>query len=309
MAKGEIGPGGDVRLFLAVCDCGGFARAAATLGLSPSAVAKAVGRLEARLGVRLFERSTRHFRIVEEGILYRDACRAALKSVQAVEERLSSGATEPVGRVRVTLPPLLGGQVVAPALWRLTERHPRLELTIELSRECVDLRNDEADLAVRIGELRDLSGVIGRRIGLQKLSLCAAADYLDRAGRPHTPEDLKSHALIGTASKGRIAPWRFLSHAEEVSWTPDARLVLDGGALALEAIRDNQGIGLVPTWLIADDLAMGRVNALLVDQIQGHRPVHLLWPDSAGAAPPRLRLAIEAAAKSVAQALSPSRTG
>jgi len=307
MAQADIGPGGDIRLFLAVCDQGGFARAAAVLSLTPSAVAKAVGRLEARLGVRLFERSTRRFHITAEGEVYRDASRAALTSMQAAETLFRLEAAEPAGRVRVTLPPLLGARVVAPALWRLTASHPHLDLTIELGRTQVDLRNEDFDLAVRIGALSDLDGVIGRRIGVQRLSLCASRDYVERAGRPTSFEDLRRHALIATAADGRISPWRFRSDREDRSWTPEARLVLDGGALALEAIRDGQGVGLVPTWLAAEDLASGRLTALLANEVEGHRPVHVLWPDRGSVPPPRLRLAIETAAEAVAGALAPVR--
>ncbi|WP_438850988.1 LysR family transcriptional regulator [Brevundimonas nasdae] len=301
MAMGDIGPGGDVRLFLAVCDHGGFARAAGSLGLTASAVAKGVARLEGRIGVRLFERSTRHFRITPEGEHYRAVCRAAVGSVRAVEEALALSASEPAGLVRVTLPPLLGAEIVAPALFALTDQHPRLSLNLSLDRTPVDLRGGQVDLAIRIGDPPDVAGVIGRRIGVQRLALCASADYIAARGAPAGRSDLQDHELIATAIDGRPAPWRFTEAGREVVWAPPARLILDGAALALSAIRAGRGVGLIPSWVAAADIASGRLMALMPDAVTGHRPIYALWPDYAPMLP-RLRVVIDAAAAALRQA-------
>ncbi|WP_427789126.1 LysR family transcriptional regulator [Brevundimonas diminuta] len=302
MTMDDVGPGGVIRVFLAVCDQGGFARAARHLGLTPSAVAKAIARLEARLGTQLFERTTRSFSMTQEGCAYAAVCRQAMTSIRRVEQDMILAASEPVGVVRASLPPLFGAEAVAPALYELAAQHPRLAYHLSLSGDPVDLSDGAFDLAVRIGEPPDSAGVKGRLIGQQRLSLCAAPAYLAGAGRPDRWQDLSGHDLIASASRGRVAPWRFRTGEDEVSWTPPARLVLEGSALSLTAIRAGRGIGMAPTWLVADDLAAGRLVAVLENQIAGHRPVHLLWAQTASTSL-RLRVTIDAIVRAAARVL------
>ncbi|MET4684279.1 LysR family transcriptional regulator [Brevundimonas faecalis] len=299
MSMDDIGPGGAVRVFLSVCEHGGFARAADDLGLTPSAVAKAIARLESRLKVRLFDRTTRRFAVTQEGAAYHAVCSAAVAAIRRVERDMVSSAAEPVGLVRISMPPLFGAEVIAPALFELADRHPRLDYELSLSGEPVDLLSGGHDLAVRIGEPPDVAGVKGRLIGEQRLTLCASVAYLERAGRPTSWRDLAGHDLIASARRGRIAPWRFREDGAEVSWTPTARLVLDGAALSLAAVRAGRGIGLAPTWLVARDVAEGRLVSVLEDQVAGHRPVYLLWAETPVLIP-RLRATIDAVAEAAA---------
>lgn len=296
----DIGPGGVVRVFLSVCDHGGFARAADHLGLTPSAVAKAIARLEARLGVRLFERTTRRFVQTQEGAAYYAVCSAAVASIRRVEQDMAAAASEPVGLVRVSLPPLFGAEVVAPALYELAALYPRLDYELSLSGDPVDLLGGAFDLAVRIGEPPDVANVKGRMIGEQRLSLCASPAYVDRAGRPGSWQELSRHELIASARQGRVAPWRFRDGEAEVVWNPTARLVLDGGALSLAAIRAGRGVGLAPSWLVAADIAAGRLVSVLASQIAGHRPVHLLWAETSVLSP-RMRVTIDAIVRTAAK--------
>ncbi len=300
MTRDDVGPGGSVRVFLAVCEHGGFARAADYLGLTPSAVAKAVARLEARLQVRLFERTTRRFIQTPEGAAYQVVCHEAVERIRQVERDLVLAASGPVGLVRVSLPPLLGAEVIAPALYELTAHYPRLDYDLTLNAEPVDLLDGAFDLAVRIGEAPDVAGVMGRVIGEQRLSLCASASYVARAGAPVSWRDLLNHDLIASARRGRIAPWRFNVDGAEVVWDPPARLVLDGGVLSLAAIRAGRGIGLAPSWRVAKDIASGRLVSVLDGQVGGHRPVRLLWAQTSGLSP-RMRVTMDAITRAASQ--------
>lgn len=300
MTRDDVGPGGSVRVFLAVCEHGGFARAADHLGLTPSAVAKAAARLEARLQVRLFERTTRRFIQTPEGAAYQAVCHEAVERIRQVERDLVLAASGPVGLVRVSLPPLLGAEVIAPALYELAAHHPRLDYDLTLNAEPVDLLDGAFDLAVRIGEAPDVAGVMGRVIGEQRLSLCASASYVARAGAPVSWRDLSNHDLIASARRGRIAPWRFNVDGAEVVWDPPARLVLDGGVLSLAAIRAGRGIGLAPSWRVAEDIASGRLVSVLDGQVSGHRPVRLLWAQTSGLSP-RMRVTMDAITRAASQ--------
>jgi DNA-binding transcriptional LysR family regulator len=286
--------GDDISVFLMVCEVGSFAAASATLGLTPSAVAKAIARLEGRVGVRLFHRTTRRLTLTAEAVIYRKACDAARGEIDRVEAELASFSAEPSGTVRLSLPPLLGTRVIAPLLYDLCRQWPQLRLEIATSTALSDLPGEGVDVAVRVGQLPDLPGLGSRNLGMQKVTLCAAPGYLANRPTPHDVTDLSGHALIAAAKNGRCAPWHFdLSGGERLTYQPQARLLLDGSSLTLSAIRAGQGLGVLPAWLVADDITSGDLVAVLEDQIAGHMPVHALWVTSREMLP-RVRVTLDA---------------
>jgi DNA-binding transcriptional LysR family regulator len=296
--------GDDIGVFLAVCNAGSFVAASVRLRLSASAVAKAIGRIEKRLGIRLFKRTTRSLSLTAEGAAYRDVCETAWRDIHRVETVISGLSEEPAGTLNVSLPPLFGSQIVAPPLYALTRAWPRLNLNISTSVEHINLSDSGIDLAVRIGELPDASGLIARQLGVQRLVLCGSRSYFDGRTPPETIEDLADHDLIGAPRNGRPAVWQFRQSGGEVStWHPRARLLLEGSLLTLSAIRSGQGLGLLPYWLVRDEISSGRLVSVLEDRIAGHLPVHAVWP----AAPImllRLRVAIDAIVEAAAPELS-----
>lgn len=300
---------GDIGVFLAVCQAGSFAAAAGNLALSPSAVAKGVARLEQRLQVRLFHRTTRRLSLTQEGAIYRDTCRDAWQDIARVEGTLAALATQPAGLVRVSLPPLMGARIIAPALYALCDRWPDLAFDMAVSTQASDLLGDGVDLAVRIGHLPDLSGIMARHLGWQEVMLCAAPEYAARHGLPDGIEQLADHVLIANGRGGMVLPWQCRNEAGDlVSFSPRARLVLDGSLLTLSAIRAGQGIGLLPSWLACEDVEQGALTPLMADRIAGHLPVHALWVSSPRMVP-RLRVSIDAVSEVVTKALSHRRSG
>ena len=298
-------PGDEIGVFLAVCESGSFSAAAERLRLSPSAAAKAVGRLENRLRIRLFQRTTRRLNLTLEGIVYRDVCRQARTDISRAEAEIAHLRQEPSGRLVVSLPPLFGAKIIAPALYELCRRWPALSLEISSSTEPVDLPGAGIDLAVRIGDLPDVNALVARPLGTQHIVLCAATEYIRRRSMPNSVEELGGHDLIATSQKGRARAWHFQQRdGSKTIWHPKARLLLDGGVLTLGAIREGQGIGLVPRWLVAHDLAHGRLLPILDDQVSGHLPINAIWPASPILLP-RLRVAIDA----IVEATAPLRTG
>lgn len=286
--------GDDIGVFLAVCAAGSFVSASTRLALSASAVAKAISRLEGRLGVRLFQRTTRRLNLTPEGVVYRDVCVEARQNVERVETALFRLAREPAGRLRVSLPPLFGVHVVAPALYCLCRRWPEIDLDISTSVSAVDMAAACIDLAVRIGELPDVSGMVARPLGTQRVVLCASRAYAGDRGLPQTIEDLSDHEMIAQSSNGRPRPWHFRqSDGAIVSLLPKARILLDGSLLTLSAVRAGQGIGLLPHWLVRDEIASGELVVVLGRHVAGHLPVHAVWPASPVMLP-RLRVAIDA---------------
>ncbi|QZN95029.1 LysR family transcriptional regulator [Symbiopectobacterium purcellii] len=287
-------PGDDIGVFLAVCDSGNFTAAANLLGLTPSAVTKAIQRLENRLKTPLFTRTTRQQTITAEGVIYRDACRAARLEVDRVEMLLASITAEPAGQLAVSVPPLLGAQVITPALLALCQQWPQLSISISASVEMADLFDGSVDLAVRVGELPDAAGIVAKRLGTQRIVLCGTPGYFAQSPPLHGIDDLQRHTLIGTLKEGYAAPWHFqLADKTHRVMTPDTRLLLDGALLTVNAIKEGYGLGRVPYWLVKEELERGLLVSVLDEVITGHLPIHALWR----ATPvmlPRLRLAIDA---------------
>lgn len=287
-------PGDDIGVFLTVCDSGNFTAAAALLGLTPSAVTKAIQRLEKRLKTPLFTRTTRQQAITAEGGIYRDACRAAKNEVDRVETLLASNTAEPAGQLAVSVPPLFGAQVVTPALLALCQQWPQLSISVSASVKMADLFDGTVDLAVRIGELPDTAGIVAKRLGTQRIVLCGTPGYFAQSPPLHSIDDLHRHILIGTLKEGNAAPWHFqLTDKTHRVMTPDTRLLLDGALLTVNAIKAGYGLGRVPYWLVKEEIERGLLVRALDEVIAGHLPIHALWR----ATPvmlPRLRLAIDA---------------
>jgi len=286
--------GDDIGVFLMVCEAGSFVAASLRLRLSASAVAKAIGRLESRLGIRLFQRTTRVLNLTAEGLVYRDVCLRARSEIERVEVAIAGLAHEPAGTLQVSLPPLFGAKIIAPALYALCRDWPNLNFSISTSTEPSNLLDGTTDLAVRIGEIPDVSGLTTRSLGLQQLALCGSSSYFETRPVPQSVADLDDHDVIAAPRQGKPAPWQFRSlDGEMLNWHPKARLVLDGSLLTHSAICNGQGLGLLPRWLVRDELASGRLVSLMDDRIAGHLAIHAIWPASPVMLP-RLRVAIDA---------------
>lgn len=169
-----------VELFLQVVESGNLTEAAERLNLTRSAVGKGLARLEARLGTRLLQRSTRRQHLTEDGQAYYEHCLRALAELEAAESVLESGRQQPRGRLRASVPLAFGHHYAAPALWGLMDRYPELEIEVCFSDRMIDLVQEGFDIAVRIGELPDTDRLNARRLGEQAMGLAASPTYLQR---------------------------------------------------------------------------------------------------------------------------------
>jgi DNA-binding transcriptional LysR family regulator len=285
-----------IAAFVEAVETGGFAPAATRLGLSRSAVGKTIARLEARLGVRLFHRTTRSQSLTDDGQMFYERCVRALAELEAAEAALESGRAEPSGRLRVTAPVIFGRHCVAPILLDLLRRHPALELDLSFSDRPADLVEDGYDLAIRNGPRPDNAGLMGRRAGGQRMTVCAAPAYLDQHGRPETLDDIAGHRAVVYGRGDRAGRWLFPTPGEpDREVAPTHRVRFDD----LEAITDAAvaGLGLawLPCWLVRPHLEAGRLERVLTDQPGLVFDTHLLWP-RAPHLPLRVRAAIDALA-------------
>lgn len=293
---------GGIRAFVAVAEHGGFAAAAPALGLSPSAVGKAVQRLEIRLGVRLLQRTTRAVALTEDGRRFHARCVQALADLAEAEAELRQGQGEPSGLLRVALPPLLGRAFVMPVLLNLVGRWPDLRLEVSFGVRPVDLTTEGVDLAVRIGTVDDRAGLAARPLGVQRRVVCATPAYLDAQGRPSRIEDLAAHDCVVEARDGRAAPWPYVDGSGVArNLTVDGRVRIGDAQGLVEAAQAGAGLAMVPRWLVAEDLRTGRLEAVLDGVFDTPLPVNLVWPRTPWPSA-RLRAAIDALVEAYAAA-------
>jgi len=293
-----------IAAFMAVAEAGGFAAAGTRLGLSRSAVAKAVARLEGRLGARLFHRTTRSLALTDDGQIFHERCARGLAEIEAGRAALETGQRQPTGRLRVTLPMLLGQRCAAPILLDLARAHPRLDLELSFGDRPVDLVEEGFDLAVRNGRLPDVAGLRSRRLAVQRMAVVAAPDYLSRRGAPATLDDVAGHDTITYGRRGQGRRWLFPQGDGRIRELPDhARLHLDDLAAAADAAAAGMGLAWLPAWLVADRVAQGGLVPVLADVVPMTFETHALWP-AGPHLPLRVRLAIDALAAGL-----PARVG
>jgi DNA-binding transcriptional LysR family regulator len=280
--------------FVDVVEAGSFAAAGERLGVTRSAVAKIVARLEQRLGVRLLQRTTRSLNLTDEGLAYYEQCRRVLADLGAAEAALDAGRREPAGRLRVSAPVLFGRQCVAPVLRELVERHAQLDIEMSFSDRVADLVDESFDLAVRIGALPDHATLVGRRLGMQSMAICASPAYLARRGLPETLDALGAHDGIVYARGGQISPWRVRDANGEVrECRPVARLRFDDLQAIADASAAGAGLAWLPCWLMLPYLNDGRLTLVMDSESVLGTEVHVLWP-KARHMPSKLRVAIDA---------------
>ncbi|MEK9280104.1 MULTISPECIES: LysR family transcriptional regulator [unclassified Bradyrhizobium] len=279
--------------FVKAVDLGSFAAAADALEMSGPMVGKHVRFLEERLGIRLLNRTTRRQSLTDAGQAYYERCRAVLTEAEAADAVASGQQSEPRGRLRVTMPALLGRHCIAPLLLKLARKYPALELDLSFGDPIANLIEAGYDLAIRTGDLDDQSGLIARRIARQRMVVCGARSYLRAHGRPKSIDDLARHQAIIYRRSGRVRPWLFPCEGQpprEV--VPTGRLRLDD----LEAIADaaTRGMGLVwlPYWLVRERLQAGALVRLFEGRAEFLYDCHALWPRSPQM-PPKVRAAVD----------------
>ena len=273
---------------------GGFASAARELGVTPSTLAKAVGRLEVGLGVKLFHRTTRQVNLTPDGERLFNRCQRVLAEVEDLQAEAAGTRAEPAGTLRIDMPVFYGKRFVMPLLAALQDRHRALRLDLRLTDLQVDLVRDGVDLAVRIGHLRD-STLIAQRVDQQQLVLCASPAYLRAHGTPRRIEDLAAHAAVvfRLPSSGRDRPWQFRQRGKSVEVAPAARVRISETEGLLEALKLGMGLCQVPDMLVQDEMARGELCEVLPSLRPEAMPIHLVHP-SGRLMPARVRVAIDA---------------
>ncbi len=250
-------------MFATVVARGGFTRAAQALDTSPANVTRYVNELEAHLGTRLLNRTSRKLSLTESGRALYERCRSILEEVAEAEAIASSASVQPRGRLRINAPLSFGVRHLAPLWPAFLERYPDVELDIALIDRVVDIVEEGYDLAIRISNAGSASHV-GRKLATSRNIVCASPTYLAARGTPETPADLRDHDCIGYAYAATADEWRFIDvqgrpHAVKV----EPRVHTNNGDTAQALAIAGRGITWQPTFLIGEDLRAGRLVRLM----------------------------------------------
>jgi DNA-binding transcriptional LysR family regulator len=264
-------------LFVRIADAGSFVAAAEQLGLSRAQASRAILDLEARLGTRLLNRTTRRLSLTEAGTAFYHRAQRISADVAEAEEEAAALHARPRGLLRDNAPMSFGVLQVAPALTGYLERYPEVSVDLTLNDRVVDLLEDGNDLAIRIGRLAD-SSLIARRLAPCRLMLCAAPSYLSAHGTPAHPSDLARHRCIAYAYGANRDEWVFDGPEGEVRVRVGTRLQVNNGDAIQAAIREGYGIARQPDFIAAADLAAGRVVQILPEWHQQDIAVYAVYP-------------------------------
>ena len=275
---------------------GGFAAAARELGSSPSALAKAVGRLEAGLGLRLFHRTTRQVSLTADGERLFERCQRVLAEFEELQTEAAGARAAPSGVLRISMPLFYGRTVMLPVLAQLLQQHPGLELDARLSDAYVDLVKESVDVAIRAGELQD-STLVARRFDSQTLLFVATPSYLAQHGTPRAPGDLATHRpiLFRLPGRGRDMPLRFRVGSKSVALQPARALRFNDGDAMLQAVVLGLGAAQLPDYMVDDGIRAGRFVELLAAHRPPSIPIHAVMPGQR-LMPTRVRVLLDALA-------------
>lgn len=267
-----------MQVFARVVEHGSFAKAAERLTISTSACSRHVADLEAHLDVRLLNRTTRRLSLTESGQAFYERCVEVLADLAEAEQAATTSAARPRGTLRLTCGISFGVRHVAGLVGAFVARHPEVRFDVQLSDRFVDLVEEGFDLALRIGE-SPTQNLIARKLGETRLVPCAAPVYLREHGAPETPADLAQHACLTYEYLPQRGTWRFQDpaggeHAVRVTGPVHA----NNGDLLAAAAAEGIGIAMEPDFIVAADLAAGRLVRVLAEYAPAPAGVYAVYP-------------------------------
>lgn len=269
----------EIVAYIAVVDAGSFSAGGQAIGLTRSAVGKAITRIEKRLGVRLLNRTTRKLSVTDEGRVFYEHCTRVINALEEAEASVGQKSATPTGLLRLTLPDAFGRTHVLPLLRRYMVEWPDLQVDVNFSDRIADMVEDGFDLAVRIGAGGTDTRLISRVVAHHKAILCGAPSYFDQHGRPDVPDDLASHDCIVFRSGTQRQAWRL--READGSWSTvggSGRLRLDSGEAIRDAAISGMGVAYLPSFLVEDAIVTGCLEQVLTSFETQTIPILIVYP-------------------------------
>lgn len=268
---------GEMMVFVRVVEAGSFSEAARLLLMTPSTVSKLIARLEARLGVRLLERSTRRLVLTGEGQFYYERSQALLAQLDETEQQIAQGGAEAEGLIRVTSSVTFGVAALEPILPDFLAAYPGIVVDLSLSDDVVDLYLDRTDVAIRVGKLQD-SNLMARRIGETRRRIVASPDYLARHGTPLTPEDLVRHNCLGFNFRRAKPVWPMREGGRIVERMLSGTLLANNGETLRRMAVAGVGVARIADYHLRAPIARGELVEILPDSDIGETDeIHALF--------------------------------
>ncbi|MGA6137007.1 LysR family transcriptional regulator [Acinetobacter dispersus] len=296
-----------ISIFVTVVEAGNFSNAAEQLHLTRSAVSKSIARLEQRLGVTLFKRTTRTLSLTAEGTLFYEHSQRAIAEIHSAESLLEQGKISATGLLRISAPVLFGQLYIAPLMVELAQQHTDLQVELSFNDRTVDLVEDGFDLAIRIGALPDNHHLIARKLGDHRMLLCATPEYLQKSGPVKDLDDLQQHITIAFPSSGHLPKWQLQDENKQLyAIKPKAKLMLNDMQAIKNTVLSHHGIAWLPDWLIHKELHDGSLVQVLAEFSSVDFPIHVVW-SSLSYMPLKTRLAIDRLIQHLPPALSSNR--
>lgn len=270
-----------MEVFVRVVETGGLTRAADRLGLPKATVTTLLQKLEASLGVKLLNRTTRRVSTTADGAAYYERCSAILATIRETEESLAAQRTAPRGQLRVDVPTLMARSVFVRALPEFFARYPAIELALASNERRADLIEEGIDCAVWSGEIAD-STLVARRVGFLYFATCAAPAYLIAHGRPMHPNDLARHRCINRFAPrtGSVAPWTFSRDGERIEAAFPGHVALEDENSYVAAAEAGLGIAQIPAFVAKDAIERGTLELVLGDWFPEPAPLHVVYPQN-----------------------------
>ena len=292
MSRPEVNRFAEMEVFVRAVELGGFSAAARALGMTPSAVSKPVGRLEARLGVRLLNRSTRQLQLTAEGSAFHDRSVRLLADLVEAERGTAANDT-PRGRLSVNANVPFGEAALLPLVPAFLERYPEIALDIVLTDEVIDLIEHRTDVAVRAGPLKS-SSLVARKLGATRKAILASPGYLARRGTPRTPADLARHNCLGFNRTRTLNGWPLLDGGRLVTFPAVGNTQVSDGASLQRLAVAGVGLARLAVFHARDDIAAGRLVPVLEDCNPGDlEEIHAVFLGHGGWLPARVRVFLD----------------
>ena len=266
-----------MRAFVRVVELGSFAGAARSLHMSPAMVTKHMVNLEERTGARLLHRTTRQVRLTDTGQVYFERCVTLLGEVEAAEAEAGADVSEPRGVLKITVPVEFGNPYLSPIISEFIELYPKIDLDLHFTNRVVNIMEDGFDIAIRIAESFDTT-LLGRRLAASNFHIVASPGYIEKRGRPETPEDLADHTCLSFSTPRPWDEWRFTRSGETKLIKVKNKLLSTSSEALRMAARSGAGISWLPTFVVGEDLRKGDLISLFPTYNTGTLQIYALHP-------------------------------
>jgi DNA-binding transcriptional LysR family regulator len=278
-------------LFARVVEAQSFTAAAEKLGVSKSVVSSRLSALEARLGTRLLNRTTRRLSLTPEGLAFYEYCARITAEADAAAAVASGAAKDPIGVLRINAPVTFAQMYLAEPIGRYLERHPKVRIELRMSDRFVDLVEEGIDVAIRVSaRLRD-SSLVARKLAMDRSVVCASPSYLAEHGTPESPADLLHHACLRYALIKATDEWRFREGGKSFSVPVEGRLLVADGAMLRESAVAGLGLAVLPSFMVMPEIRAGRLVTVLERYTFVRLTLHALTP--AASTSPKVRAFID----------------